>query len=1143
MEEWLLPRYWPPRTIKPTGTITNLDRSVLNSLRLTTVAVSLIFASVATSFGGQTVAIVDISDDACVEALTQSEHKPIWFNGSTLIVLFDERADVAQELDGCLIGKVDVEPNLRHYPLYLFPSLRLPKTMPADANVLYSNQDIALVTAADEAVYELSVSGSMPFRLLPFAIDFPPTQHRHHGAKPAKTVSDSLIDYMLSMVTEEECTRLVAGMSGAEPVQVDGESHVISDRVWNSQNNELATQFILQEFDSTGIPAVRDTFRMSATLTQNVVATKMGGVHPDSVVIVCGHYDAVPSSPGADDNASGATTAIVAAQVLSGFSFDYTIKFICFNAEEIGLVGSQFYAARAVETGEKIAAVINLDMIGYSYASSPNLNVFADSRSEWLGYRFAAVAHDNTWLLPHVDLSSHVWGASDHYPFATRGYSAIFVHEGSFNPYYHSRYDNIGNMNMEYCTEAVRAAVAAVATIARPIYGPLPPLSLEARDTGSGESVALSWSPSLTNGIAGYRVHYRPAQQQIADYGAATVSIYRGKEGRLSSSRSEARISNEGEITFLGDGTSTEIHGLDEGVRFRFSVAAIDSAGLTGVYSISTRGESRAVPRPPENVNVEDLHTDETLEVTWSPSPELDVVKYRVYYGLGPGVFPDSSVVEVQDTVVVLDSLVNLATYFVTVTAIDADNNESASPEEATGIPTGNPTAPLNISVRSAFQGLDVIWMRSIESDVVGYKVYRSEAPGDSFTLVEMIPSAEDTVYTEDGLTEAARIYFQVAAVDEDGNTGDRTVTASGVPVTLNQGFLVIDDTEQFLIIGYDDHAEDALIDSLFELNACSISQWDVRRDGIPQEENLYGHAAILWRVDHNRGSAYSLADGDSGVLGRYVQAGGHVWVAGWAPARSISQDDQSYPIRFLENGFADQVLGISEASIPLSSPLDFAGAIGGIVPGFSDVWVDSLGRWSIFWDEYGGVPDAEILTLLPGAQTVLTYRSLGALGGFEGKPCGVINSYGDGSTVYFGFPLFFMQTDDLVEVTGQILETFGFSSRRRWEPREKPGGNREVSDADASERLPAGCKVFPSPFYHELRISFDSEAVQPVEVEIFDVAGRLVKRIKALSGPGAEVVSWDGTDERGEEIGAGIYFVRVRSPGIDVTQKVIHLR
>lgn len=76
-----------------------------------------------------------------------------------------------------------------------------------------------------------------------------------------------------------------------------------------------------------------------------------------------GHYDSVPVSPGANDNASGAATVLelaraAAAAQLSGDCF------VLFGAEEIGLVGSdQFVSHLAEQERADIVAVFNYDVV------------------------------------------------------------------------------------------------------------------------------------------------------------------------------------------------------------------------------------------------------------------------------------------------------------------------------------------------------------------------------------------------------------------------------------------------------------------------------------------------------------------------------------------------------------------------------------------------------------------------------------------------------------------------------------------------------------------------------------------------------------------------------------------------------------
>ncbi|NNE43607.1 MAG: T9SS type A sorting domain-containing protein, partial [Gemmatimonadetes bacterium] len=86
--------------------------------------------------------------------------------------------------------------------------------------------------------------------------------------------------------------------------------------------------------------------------------------------------------------------------------------------------------------------------------------------------------------------------------------------------------------------------------------------------------------------------------------------------------------------------------------------------------------------------------------------------------------------------------------------------------------------------------------------------------------------------------------------------------------------------------------------------------------------------------------------------------------------------------------------------------------------------------------------------------------------------------------------------------------------------------------------------RAFPNPFHDGTHIHFASERAQPVSVKIFDTGGRLVRVLKdgrAEAGPGS--VRWDGRDEAGRRVAAGIYHYEVRTEGRRDRGKVVLVR
>ena len=87
-------------------------------------------------------------------------------------------------------------------------------------------------------------------------------------------------------------------------------------------------------------------------------------------------YDpATDPAPGADDDGSGAAAVLAAAQCLrelldAGNTPTRTMRFVLFNAEEQGLVGSKVYARAAAAAGDRIAGVLQMDMIAGTVAAS-----------------------------------------------------------------------------------------------------------------------------------------------------------------------------------------------------------------------------------------------------------------------------------------------------------------------------------------------------------------------------------------------------------------------------------------------------------------------------------------------------------------------------------------------------------------------------------------------------------------------------------------------------------------------------------------------------------------------------------------------------------------------------------------------------
>jgi hypothetical protein len=84
----------------------------------------------------------------------------------------------------------------------------------------------------------------------------------------------------------------------------------------------------------------------------------------------------------------------------------------------------------------------------------------------------------------------------------------------------------------------------------------------------------------------------------------------------------------------------------------------------------------------------------------------------------------------------------------------------------------------------------------------------------------------------------------------------------------------------------------------------------------------------------------------------------------------------------------------------------------------------------------------------------------------------------------------------------------------------------------------------FPNPFNPVTTIKYGlSEKVQ-VSLEIYDVGGRLVRRlVDDVQGPGPYSVGWDGTNHSGEKVASGVYFYRLKAGQEILTRKMVLLK
>jgi aminopeptidase YwaD len=249
-----------------------------------------------------------------------------------------------------------------------------------------------------------------------------------------------------------------------------------------SANHFFVQQYIQQELSRWGQVSAH-SFEHQGQPHINWVLNLPGQDPHRSPILVGAHYDSVPGSPGADDNATGVAVLIELARVFAAQPSRSPLSLVAFDLEEIGFVGSRHYAQELHERGDPLGLMLSLEMLGYcchqpnSQQYPPGLERLYPNRGNyiaqigpwqsiptmvrlWRGFR--AVGVRSQWL-PVVNQGQAVPDTrrSDHVPFWDLGYPAILVTDTANlrNPHYHRATDTLDTLDMEFLTQVCQGLI------------------------------------------------------------------------------------------------------------------------------------------------------------------------------------------------------------------------------------------------------------------------------------------------------------------------------------------------------------------------------------------------------------------------------------------------------------------------------------------------------------------------------------------------------------------------------------------------------------------------------------------------------------------------------------------------------------
>lgn len=277
-------------------------------------------------------------------------------------------------------------------------------------------------------------------------------------------------------------------------------------------------------FVQAGLYMNEQTFPYQNYTGRNIIGTHRGIQSGEQVVIVDAHYDSVIDAPGADDNGSGTVGVMEIARLLSEYPTRKTVRFIGFDLEEAGLIGSLRYVQSGIPNGEDILGVYNFEMIGY-YTETPNTQdvpagfnqLFPAAYNEIQANQFRGdflinVGNFNslafgqefenlaTQYVPDLKVISIFppgnseiapdLRRSDHARFWDAGHEALMLTDGADfrNDCYHTPMDTLDKLNFTFMSNVVKATLVAAAAKADVVHG-------------DWSTVSFQGVPSATNNL------------------------------------------------------------------------------------------------------------------------------------------------------------------------------------------------------------------------------------------------------------------------------------------------------------------------------------------------------------------------------------------------------------------------------------------------------------------------------------------------------------------------------------------------------------------------------------------------------------------------------------------------------------------
>ena len=218
-----------------------------------------------------------------------------------------------------------------------------------------------------------------------------------------------------------------------------------------SARNKLQTQLT-----ALGLSPALQSYTTGANVTARIAAT----TQTTKRIILGAHFDTVPNSSGANDNASGTAVVIAVARYLKDMPCrQYNVDIVLFDEEEVGLVGARAYAQTL--SSADVIAVHTVDQVAWDSDNDHRFELEMPTVTLEMQYKAAASALG-------VPTTTTTTEGTDHEAFRDRGFAAVGLTEeyvgGDTSPYRHLTTDTYSTVDATYQALAAKLVASVLIT-------------------------------------------------------------------------------------------------------------------------------------------------------------------------------------------------------------------------------------------------------------------------------------------------------------------------------------------------------------------------------------------------------------------------------------------------------------------------------------------------------------------------------------------------------------------------------------------------------------------------------------------------------------------------------------------------------